>query len=157
MRTRLCPSPYFALSLYLGAMLGVAFKDLSDGVYIQTIYDANLFSVSRFQSQNAHNQIPSQRDAKITCGWAKCSSYADNNTVLITLTMLEEMKQWVCRKWKQRAIFPCPCRFRVAWVVNCIHLLLSESRRGNPESIRPPGCEHQSWVNIRDSWCCTYY
>ena len=68
MRTRLCPSPYFALSLYLGAMLEVAFKDLSDGVYIQTIYDANLFSVSWFQSQNAHNQIPSQRDAKITEG-----------------------------------------------------------------------------------------
>ena len=38
-------------SLYLGAMLEVAFKDVSEGVYIQTRHGANLFKVSQFKAK----------------------------------------------------------------------------------------------------------
>jgi len=37
-------------SLYLSAMLEVAFKDSSEGVYIKTRKEANLFDVTHFKS-----------------------------------------------------------------------------------------------------------
>ena len=39
-------------SLYLSAMLEVAFKDSSEGVYIQTRKEADLFNVAHFKSRN---------------------------------------------------------------------------------------------------------
>jgi len=47
-----CISAPTLFSLYLvGAMLEVAFKDVSKGVYIHTGHDANIFKVSQFKSQ----------------------------------------------------------------------------------------------------------
>ena len=39
-------------SLYLAAMLEVAFKDTTEGIYIQTRKDANLFNVARFKAKS---------------------------------------------------------------------------------------------------------
>lgn len=44
-------------SLYLGAMLEVAFKDVNKGVYIQTRQDANLFGVSQFKSKTRTTRV----------------------------------------------------------------------------------------------------
>ena len=50
-----CPPPLF--SIFLSAMLDEAFRDMGDGVYIQSRQSAHLFNVAHFRANTKTTQI----------------------------------------------------------------------------------------------------
>ena len=55
----MCTGPHALLyfSIFLSAMLEEAFRDMGDGVYIQSRQDADLFNVAHFRAKTKTAQI----------------------------------------------------------------------------------------------------